>query len=74
MAGWTHPYAPLGVPLVDRDEAEAVIAAWLDHLAADAAAPARLLLPLMPEQGPFATALDAVLHAQRTAQRRVRPP
>jgi CelD/BcsL family acetyltransferase involved in cellulose biosynthesis len=61
LAGWTHPYAPLGVPLVDRDEPEAVIAAWLDHLAADAAAPARLLLPLIPEQGPFATALDAVL-------------
>ena len=22
LAGWTHPYAPLGAPLVDRDEAE----------------------------------------------------
>ena len=26
MTGWTHPYAPLGTPLVDRDEAEPVIA------------------------------------------------
>ena len=26
LTGWTHPYAPFGVPLVDRDEAEAAIA------------------------------------------------
>ena len=32
LTGWTHPYAPLGVPLVDRDEPEAAIAALLDHL------------------------------------------
>ncbi len=61
MIGWTHPYAPLGVPLVDREQAEDVIAAWLDHLAHDAAAPARLMLRFVPEQGPFALALDAVL-------------
>src|SRR5215213_9895701 len=27
VAGWTHPFAPLGTPLVDRDEPEAVITA-----------------------------------------------
>jgi hypothetical protein len=59
--GWTHPFGPLGTPLVDRDEPEAVIAAWLGHLSRDPAMPARLLLPLVPEQGAFATALDAVL-------------
>jgi CelD/BcsL family acetyltransferase involved in cellulose biosynthesis len=59
--GWAHPYAPLGTPLVDREEADAVIEAWLDHLAADPAAPGLLLLPLVPEHGPFATALNAVL-------------
>ena len=53
-AGWIHPFAPLGTPLVDRDEPEAVIAAWLDHLSRDPALPARLLLPLIPEQGAFA--------------------
>ena len=31
LVGWTHPYAPLGTPLVDRDAGAAVIAAWLDH-------------------------------------------
>ena len=59
--GWTHPFAPLGTPLVDCDEPQAVIAAWLDHLSRDPAMPAQLLLPLVPEQGAFAKALDAVL-------------
>jgi CelD/BcsL family acetyltransferase involved in cellulose biosynthesis len=61
LVGWTHPFAPLGIPLVDPDEPEAVIAAWLDHLAGDTTMPAQLLLPLVPERGPFAAALDAVL-------------
>ena len=62
--GWTHPYAPLGTPLIDRDEPEAVIAAWLDHLGRDPAMPAQLLLPLVPEQGAFADALEMVLARQ----------
>ena len=61
LVGWTHPFAPLGTPLIDRDEAEAVIAAWLNHLGRDRAMPAFLLLPLVPERGAFAEALDAVL-------------
>ncbi|CAM9945521.1 unnamed protein product, partial [Phaeothamnion confervicola] len=65
LAGWMHPYAPLGVPLVDRDEPEAVIAAWLDQLGQDG--PGLLALPYVPEQGPFAHALDAVL--TRTGRR-----
>ena len=59
--GWTHPYAPLGCPLVDREEAEAVIEAWLDHLAHDGSSPGLLLLPMLPEAGAFARKLDAVL-------------
>jgi hypothetical protein len=61
LVGWTHPFAPLGTPLVDRDQPEAVIAAWLDHLSRDPATPAQVLLPLVPEQGAFAKALDTVL-------------
>lgn len=60
MVGWMHPYAPLGTPLVDRDEPEAVIAAWLDHLRRDPAMPGQVLLPLLPE-GAFAAALEAAL-------------
>jgi CelD/BcsL family acetyltransferase involved in cellulose biosynthesis len=69
LVSWTHPYAPLGTPLIDRDEPEAVIAAWLDHLGRDPAMPAQLLLPLVPEQGAFADALEMVLARQgrRTA-------
>ncbi len=61
LVGWTHPYAPLGTPLVDREAAEPVIAAWLGHLAENTALPGLVLLPFMPEQGPFAAALDAIL-------------
>jgi CelD/BcsL family acetyltransferase involved in cellulose biosynthesis len=64
LVGWTHPFAPLGTPLVDRDEPEAVIGAWLDHLGHDPAMPARLLLPLVPEHGAFAQALDAAIAKQ----------
>jgi len=61
LEAWTHPYAPLGTPLVARDAAEPVISAWLTHLAADAARPGLLRLPLMVEDGHFAIALGAVL-------------
>lgn len=61
LVGLTHPYGPLGVPLVEREAAEPVIAAWLKHVAADAALPGLLLLPFLPENGAFATALDAIL-------------
>src|SRR5579872_5814371 len=61
MVGWTHPYGPLGTPLVEREAAEPVIAAWLAHLARDPALPGLVLLPLLPESGPFARALGAIL-------------
>src|ERR1700730_17921616 len=32
LVGWTHPYAPLGTPLIDRDAGTAVISAWFEHL------------------------------------------
>ncbi|HKM88786.1 MAG TPA: GNAT family N-acetyltransferase [Xanthobacteraceae bacterium] len=61
LVGLTHPYDPLAVPLVEREAAEPVIAAWLAHLAGDAALPGFLLLPFLPEVGAFAVALDAIL-------------
>src|SRR5580693_326333 len=61
LVGWTHPYAPLGTPLVEREAAEPAIAAWLAHLADDPALPGLVLLPLLPTDGPFATALDAIV-------------
>jgi CelD/BcsL family acetyltransferase involved in cellulose biosynthesis len=67
LTGWTHPYGPLGTPLVDGREAELVIAAWFDHVVNAAELPGLMMLPLVPEQGPLATALAAVL-ARRGAQ------
>jgi CelD/BcsL family acetyltransferase involved in cellulose biosynthesis len=61
LAGWTHPYAPLGTPLVEPDAAETVIAAWLAHVAGSPSLPGLILLPLIPEEGAFAAALGACL-------------
>jgi CelD/BcsL family acetyltransferase involved in cellulose biosynthesis len=58
LTGWTHPYAPFGVPLVDLDEAEAAITAFLDHAEAQGTL---ALLPLIAADGPFAAALSRVL-------------
>jgi CelD/BcsL family acetyltransferase involved in cellulose biosynthesis len=61
LVGWTHAYAPLGTPLVEREAAEPVIAAWLAHLADDPELPGLVLLPFLPADGPFATVLDAIV-------------
>ncbi|MEJ0078926.1 MAG: GNAT family N-acetyltransferase [Alphaproteobacteria bacterium] len=61
LNGWTHPYAPLGVPLIDRDEADAAIAAFLDHVEVGAGLPKLVMLPLIARDGAFAAALARVL-------------
>jgi len=61
LVGLTHPYGPLGLPLVEREAAEPVIAAFLAHVVAEKSLPGLVLLPFLPEDGPFAAALDAIL-------------
>lgn len=61
LEAWTHPYAPLGTPLVEREAAEPVISAWLTYLAFDSSQPGLLRLPLIVEDGHFTAALGAVL-------------
>jgi CelD/BcsL family acetyltransferase involved in cellulose biosynthesis len=61
LVGWMHPYAPFGAPLVDRDQGEAVLAAWLEHVAKDAQLPDLMLLPYLPMEGALAKALDAAM-------------
>ena len=61
LVGWTHPYGPLGTPLVDGDAAEAVTGAWLDHVAASEQLPGLMLLPFLPTDGALAHALDRAL-------------
>jgi len=59
--GWTHPFAPLGTPLIDRDAGAAPAEAFFDHVAGDSALPKRLLLPFLHEAGPVAAALASAL-------------
>src|SRR5216683_3685544 len=61
MVGWTHRFAPLGTPLVDRDACPDTVAAFLDHVAGDETLPKHLLLPLLNEAGPVAGALRSCL-------------
>ena len=61
LVGLTHPYGPLGVPLVEREAAEPVVAAWLAHLAADPASPGVALLPFLSENGAAAAVLERIL-------------
>jgi CelD/BcsL family acetyltransferase involved in cellulose biosynthesis len=61
LVGWTHPYAPLGTPLVERDAAGPVIGAWLDHVARSPALPDLVLMPFVPADGAFAAALETIL-------------
>jgi CelD/BcsL family acetyltransferase involved in cellulose biosynthesis len=61
LVGWTHPFAPLGTPLVDRDATTEVAAALLEHIAGGPALPKLLLLPLLPEAGPVARTLCAAV-------------
>ncbi len=68
LEGWSHPFAPLGTPLIDRDVPEGVIAAWLDHVAGDRALPSVVLLPKLAVEGPFVAALDRV-QARRGASK-----
>lgn len=67
LIGWTHPFAPIGTPLADRDMAESVIAAWLDHVASDPALPKLMLMPLLAEGRPLALAFAEAL-ARRNSE------
>jgi CelD/BcsL family acetyltransferase involved in cellulose biosynthesis len=64
ITGWTHPFAPLGTPLVDRDRLAATVAAFLDHLAAAPHASKLVMLPIIAAQGPVATAIAAAVIAR----------
>jgi hypothetical protein len=61
LCGWSHPYALLGTPLVDAERPEAIIAAWLDHVARDRTLPGVALLPHLAVEDAFASALARVL-------------
>jgi CelD/BcsL family acetyltransferase involved in cellulose biosynthesis len=61
LTGWTHPYAPFGTPLVDRDETDAAVVGFLDHIEADERLPKLALLPFVPTEGTVAAAFARAL-------------
>jgi CelD/BcsL family acetyltransferase involved in cellulose biosynthesis len=67
LVGWTHPYAPLGTPLVDREALGAALSAFLEHVAEDEALPKHVLLPYLVEDGPIVGTLAEAI-AQRGAR------
>jgi CelD/BcsL family acetyltransferase involved in cellulose biosynthesis len=61
LVGWTHPYGPLGTPLVDPDALVSAVKAFVDHVANDRMLPKLLMMPYLVEDGPVAIALaDAI--------------
>jgi CelD/BcsL family acetyltransferase involved in cellulose biosynthesis len=61
QVAWTHPFAPLGTPLLDRDTAAEVFAAWLSYIERAPELPRLLLMPLLPVDGEVARILAAAL-------------
>lgn len=66
LSSWSHPYAPFGTPLVDRDIAASAISAWLDHLAGNRRLPGVLLMPYLNDDGAFASLFDPILARRGT--------
>ena len=66
--GWIHAYGPLGAPLVDRECREAVVGAWLDHLASDPTLPKLLLMPYLPPCSTAAFEVALELRGGRCAE------
>jgi CelD/BcsL family acetyltransferase involved in cellulose biosynthesis len=61
LLGWTHPYAPLGTPLIAREWGEAVFEAWFEHICSHPDLPKTVLMPYLAAEGPVWDALTAVL-------------
>lgn len=57
LRGWHVPLSGLGTPLIDADDAGAVAAALLDHLARRSRSGAGLVLPMLAAEGAVATTL-----------------
>lgn len=60
---WTHPFAPLSTPLIDRDAAPETVAALLGALPRLPGAPKVALFPLLPEEGAVAQLIALHLRA-----------
>ncbi len=68
---WNHPFAALGVPLIDRDRARDTIATLLNAARVLPGMPRRMVLPLIPDHGPFAELLDELLQQDNLRELRL---
>ena len=64
FVAWELPYAPLSVPLVDRDAADAAVDAFLNELPRLLGNPRAALFRLMDRGGPFAHVLADRLYSR----------
>jgi CelD/BcsL family acetyltransferase involved in cellulose biosynthesis len=60
LEGWGHPFAALGIPLVDQEQAETALKALLNFPTIFPRLPRRAFLPLVPDNDAFAELLLAV--------------
>lgn len=61
LVGWMHPFASLGVPLLDAAEAKEALICLLNVHHSIRGLPPRAFLPQVPEDGPFAQVLDLAM-------------
>lgn len=64
FVAWELPYAPLSVPLVDREAADVAVDAFLSELPRLAGSPLVALFRLMDREGPFARVLADRLYSR----------
>jgi CelD/BcsL family acetyltransferase involved in cellulose biosynthesis len=70
FVAWTHPFAPLSTPLIDRDLAPETVAALLGALPRLRGTPQVALFPLLPEDGAVAQLIALHLRAGGRQTRR----
>ena len=73
FVAWTHPFAPLSTPLVDREYAADIVAALLDCLPDIPGRPRAALFPLLPDEGPVAQLIAAQLAERMREARQLNP-
>jgi CelD/BcsL family acetyltransferase involved in cellulose biosynthesis len=61
LTSWTHPFAPLGAPLLDRDAGAATVSAWFSFLESRSDLPKLLSMPFLPANGPAAETVAGAL-------------
>lgn len=64
MVGWRHPFASLGVPLIDPEFAEPAVKALLSCGKTVPGMPSRALFQQVAAEGPFAQLLQSVLRKE----------